>query len=116
MLPLLRDAKLNIQHGREIYGGCAMKLQDLSVLTTVFRDYARALFYMGYQPRTLHWWRHAPWSGKEAYAVVHFCTVLLYALRPRGGQQQYMDALLLAVLRWDPYVGALPGATFSEEK
>ena len=27
-----------------------------------------------------------------------------------------MDALLLALLQWDPYMDALPGAAFSEEK
>ena len=84
VLPLLQDAQLNIQHRREIYSGGAVKLQQLSALTTLFQDYAPALFYIGYRVRTLHW--HAPWSGKEAYEVVQFCTVLLYALRPRGGQ------------------------------
>ena len=86
MLPLLRDARLNIQHRSEIYGGGTVKLQQLSALTTLFRDYAPALFYIGYRVRTLHWRRHAEWSGKEAYEVVQFCTVLLYALRPRGGR------------------------------
>ena len=116
VLPLLWDAQLNILHRREIYGGGAVKLQQLSALTTLFRDYAPALFYIGYRVRTLHWRRHAPWSGKEAYEVVQFCTVLLDALRPRGGRQQYMDALLLALLQWDPYMDALPSAAFSEEK
>ena len=115
VLPLLRDAQLNIQHGREISGAGAVKLQQLSALTTVFRDYAPALFYIGNRVRTLPWRRHAPRSGKGAYEVVEFCTVLPYALRPKGGRQ-YMDALRLAVLRWDPYIDALCAEAFSEEK
>ena len=113
---LLRDAQLNIQLRREIYGGAAAKLQQLSALTTLFGDYAPTLFYMGYRVRTLHWRRHAPWSGKETYDVVQFFTVLLYALRPRGVRRHYMDASLLWLLQWDPYMDALPSAAFSEEK
>ena len=48
--------------------------------------------------------------------MVQFCIILLYILRPRGGRQQYIDALLFALLQWDPYMDALPGAAFSEEK
>ena len=93
-----------------------MKLQQLTALTTLFRDYAPAVFFVGYQVRTLHWRRHAPWCGRKGYETVQFSTVLLYALRPRGGRQQYLDALLLALLHWDPYMDALPGAAFIEEK
>ena len=76
VLPLLRDAQLNFQHRREIYGGGAVKLQQLSTLTTLFRDYAPALFYIGYQVQTLHWRRHTPWSGKEAYNGAQSGTIL----------------------------------------
>ena len=47
--------------------------------------------------------------------MVQFCTVVPYALRPRGDQHQYMHALLLALLQWDPYMDALPGAAFGKE-
>ena len=85
VLPLLRDAQLNIWRRRRIYGSGAVKLQQLSALTTLFRDYAPALFYITYWVRTLHSHRHAPWSGKEAYEIVLFYTVVLCAPRPRGG-------------------------------
>ena len=54
VLPLTRDAQLNIHHRRELYSGGAVKLQQQSALTTLFGDYALALFYLGYRVRTLH--------------------------------------------------------------
>ena len=67
VLPLLRDAQLNIQHQREMYGSGAVKLQQFSAPNTLFRDYALALFYIAYRVRTLQRRRHARWYGKEAY-------------------------------------------------
>ena len=48
--------------------------------------------------------------------ILQFCTLMLLALRPRQGRQQYMDALLLATLQWQPYMDCLPSAAFHEEK
>ena len=116
VLTLIRDAHLNIKDRRELYGGGTVKLQQHSALATLFGDYAHALFYIPCRVRTLHWRRHTPWYGKEAYEVVPLCTILLYAPLPREGRRQYIYALLLALVQWDPLMDAFPGVAFSEEK
>ena len=54
--------------------------------------------------------------GQVLMQVLQFSTVMLMALRDTRGRQKYLDATLLALLQWEPYLDALPGASFCEEK
>ena len=47
--------------------------------------------------------------------MLQFTTVMLMAPRDTQGRQQYLDATLLALLQWEPYLEALPCASFCEE-
>ena len=116
VVPLIRSAIAQLWRLRDVYGAGAVKLQQLKGMLALFRDYAPALWYLGYCVRTLHWRRHDPWSGKEARDILQFRTLMLLAPKPRQGRRQYMDALLLATLQWHPYIDCLPGAAFREEK
>ena len=69
------------------------------------------IFYLGYRVRALQWRGHDAWTGANANEVLQFTTVMLMALRDNQGRQQYLDATLLALLQWEPYLDALPGAS-----
>ena len=114
--PHIRGAQASVDGPRAIYGASAVKKERLQALLYMFRDHAPALFYLGYRVRTLHRRRHDAWTGADADEVLQFSTVILMALRDTQGRQQYLDATLLALLHWEPYLDALPGASFCEEK
>ena len=114
--PHIRGKLATLAGPSELYGASTVKQERLQPLLHLLRDYVPALFYLGYRVRTLHWRRHQVWTGADAPEILQFSTVILLALREKQGRQQYLDATLLALLQWQPFMDVLPGAAFCEEK
>ena len=114
--PHIWGALAGVDRPQAVYGGSAVKKDCLQALLYLFRDYVPALFYLWYRVCTLHWRRHDTWASANAHELLQFSTVLLMALRDTQGHQQYLDATALALLRWQPFMAALRGAVFCEEK
>ena len=54
--------------------------------------------------------------GVDAYEILQFSTVMLLALCEKQGCRKYLDGTVLALLQWQPFMDAIPGAAFCEEK
>ena len=60
VVPLIRSTIAELRCLQDVRGAGTVKFQQLQGMLALFRNYAPALWYLGYWVRTLHWHRHDP--------------------------------------------------------